>query len=114
MGRRVRNRVVEGQVLDLLRKHFDGLFKVPDHVVLSTTGFVLPSNNLLPQTHHLVAHLLDKVLVLLSVRGKESICHSVFDLSLDQGGGVGREGPGDLRRNLRSQEDTFDLSRDAL
>lgn len=114
MGRRVRHGVVERHVLDLLGKHFDGLFKVPDHVVLSTAGLVLPSSDLLPQAHHLIAHLLNKILVLLSVRGKQGLGHGFFDLSLDQGGSVGREGSRDLRRNFRSQEDTFDLGRDAL
>jgi len=114
MGRCIRDRIVDGQVLDLLGEHFDGLLKVPDHVVLSTTGFVLPTGDLLPQAHHLVAHILDKVLVLLSIRGKQSLRHGVFYLSLYQGSSVGREGPGDLRRNFRSQEDTFDLSGDTL
>lgn len=114
MGRCVRDRVVDGQVLDLFGEHLDGLLKVPDHVVLSTAGFGLPSDDFLPQAHHLVAHVLDKILVLLSIRGKQSLRHSVFDLSLYQGTGVGREGSGNLRRHFRSQEDAFDLSGDAL
>ena len=113
MGRRIRDRV-DGQVLDLLGEHFDSLLKVPNHVVLSTTGFGLPGGDLLPQAHHLTAHLLDKILVLLSVRGKEGLRHGVFDLSLNQGSGVVGECPGDLRRNFRSQKDSLDLRRDAL
>jgi len=48
MGRRIRNGVVDGQVLDLLGEYFNGLFKVPDHVILSAAGFGLPSDDLLP------------------------------------------------------------------
>lgn len=114
MGRCIRNGVVEGYVLDLLGKHFDGLFEIPDYAVLSTTGFVLPGGELLPQAHHFVTHLLDDILLLLSVRGKDGLRHGILDLPLDQRGGVGREGPCDLRRNFRSQKDTFDLGGDTL
>ena len=114
MGRRIRNRVVEGHILDLLGKYLDGLLKVSDHIVLSAAGFVLPSGELLPQAHHLISHLLDEFLLLLSVRGKDSLRNGVLNLSLDQRGGVGREGPRDLRRNFRSQEHTFNLGGNAL
>lgn len=70
MGGRIRDRVVDRQVLDLFGEHFNSLFEVPDHVVLSTTGFGLPCDDLLPQVHHLAAHFLNKVLVLLGIRGK--------------------------------------------
>ena len=88
MGRRIRHGVAEGHVLDLLGKNFDGLLKVPDHVVVGSARFILPGSDLLPQVHHLVTHLLYKVLVLLSVRGHDGLRHGVFDLSFDQGGGV--------------------------
>ena len=114
MRGRVRDGVIQRQVLDLLGEHFDVLLKFPDHVVLSTTGFGLPSGDLLPQAHHFFAHLLDKVLVLLNVSRKDGLRHGVFDLSLDQGGDIGCERPGDLCRNFRSHEDTLDLCGDAL
>ena len=73
MGRGVRYRVVDGKVLDLLGEHFDGLLKVLDHVILSTAGFCLPSDDLLPQAHHLVTRILNKILVLLSIHKKQSL-----------------------------------------
>lgn len=113
MGRRIRDGVIEGQVFDLFGEHFYVLFKIPDHVVLSATGFALPSGDLLPQARDLIAHLLDNILVLLSVR-REALRHRVFDLSLDQRGDVSCEIPGDLRRNFRPHEDALDLRWDAL
>lgn len=64
MGRRVGDGV-KRQIFDLLRKYLDVLLKVPDDVVLGTARFGLPIYDLLPQAHHLIAHLLDKLLVLL-------------------------------------------------
>lgn len=83
MGRRIRGGVVERQVLDLLREHLNVLLKITDYAVLGAIGFGLPRGDLLPQSHHLIAHLLDEILVLLSVCGKERLRHGVFDLPLD-------------------------------
>lgn len=83
MRRRIRRGIIERQVFDLFGEHLDVLFQVSDSVVLSATGFRLPGDDFLPQTHHLIAHLLDEILVLLSVRGKEGFRHGLFDLSLD-------------------------------